>query len=441
MRIKINWHSPLPEARTDIANFTARLAPALTREANVTFWTSQKKIDPFFMKHYCVRRIRSDDLRQPGLYQQLLQGINVYNMGNNADFHAHIFGTALKIPGVVIVHDLAIHHFMYELGRHDMPPWSGYLDWAQQIYGEAGREKARTAVESNGKTLNSLVNEMPFIEAILTRALGAVCHSKQALQDIKSTGSAAFVPTTLLPLPFGTAVDNHVLSAPQQTHKKKKLVIFGYIGSNRRLEQILKALGSYTARDKFQLEIFGTLWDQPLIENLIEQLGLRGCVTIHGFTAESALDQALAQADMVFNLRWPTVGEASGGILRSWHAKRPALVTDAGWYADLPDDIVIKTTPQTEEADIHAALQQLLEDPASMREIGARAYTYLSTHHTAQAYVDALISSFKDLPLFGADVCARLTLDNILSCLVPTDAERAAYAPRLIDYLADLYDP
>ena len=37
----IHWFSPLPPARTDIAEYTRRILPALNREAQVILWTDQ----------------------------------------------------------------------------------------------------------------------------------------------------------------------------------------------------------------------------------------------------------------------------------------------------------------------------------------------------------------------------------------------------------------
>jgi len=434
--LRINWHSPLPAARTDIAHFTARIAPALSQVANVVFWTSQKDIDPVFAERYRINRINSDALREPGLYQQLLQGINIYNIGNNADFHRHIFRTALQIPGVVIAHDSAIHHFMFEMSREDTPPWSRYLAWSKHVYGQTGYEKAKSAVDSMGQTLDGIVNEMPFIEAALTNALGVVCHSQQAVHDIQNAHTS--VAPVLLPLPFAPTVD--LPAKKEDASDIRRLIIFGYIGSNRRLEYILRAVASFEHRDQFQLDIFGTLWDHERITGLIQTLGLKN-TTIHGFTAESLLEKALHSADLAFNLRWPTVGEASGGILRSWNAKLPALVTDAGWYADLPDDIVVKTTVKTEEADIHAALKRVLEEPDIMQAIGARAYAHLNKYHTPQIYAESLVAALSAIPQFSAELCARLTLENVLSTLTPTSAERDAYADCTIGYLSDMYGP
>jgi hypothetical protein len=41
--MKINWFSPLPPEKTDIANYSARILPHLSAKSDITLWTTQKK--------------------------------------------------------------------------------------------------------------------------------------------------------------------------------------------------------------------------------------------------------------------------------------------------------------------------------------------------------------------------------------------------------------
>ena len=115
---------------------------------------------------------------------------------------------------------------------------------------------------------------------------------------------------------------------------------FGYIGPNRRLEQILEALSELTESMDFSFSIFGKLWDADRIYKTIRDLGLSGRVEVRGFVQEAILDSELRRADVVFNLRYPTMGEASGSQLRIWNAGAASIVTKDGWYGSLPDDTV-----------------------------------------------------------------------------------------------------
>ena len=52
-----------------------------------------------------------------------------------------------------------------------------------------------------------------------------------------------------------------------------------------------------------------------------------------------------ATADVVLNLRYPTLGETSGAALRVMAAGRPLVVFDHGWYGELPDEAAVKVPP------------------------------------------------------------------------------------------------
>ncbi len=39
--MKINWFSPLPPARTDIAEYTVRVLPGLIKNCQLELWTDQ----------------------------------------------------------------------------------------------------------------------------------------------------------------------------------------------------------------------------------------------------------------------------------------------------------------------------------------------------------------------------------------------------------------
>ena len=105
----------------------------------------------------------------------------------------------------------------------------------------------------------------------------------------------------------------------------------------------------------------------PYLSDRLEETGLECRVEVHGFVPEPELDAKLAEAHLVFNLRYPTMGEASGSQLRIWNAAAAAVVTDLGWYGSLPDDTVFKIPLEGEIT----ALQDLIRRINADRSLGA----------------------------------------------------------------------
>src|SRR5262249_58843846 len=106
-----------------------------------------------------------------------------------------------------------------------------------------------------------------------------------------------------------------------------RLILFGFLARNRRVEAIFQALAELPERKQFRLHVYGTLWDAKVVHRAIEKLGLEELVKLHGYVTDATLDAALAAAHMAINLRFPTMGEASASQLRIWNFALPSLVT------------------------------------------------------------------------------------------------------------------
>ena len=170
----------------------------------------------------------------------------------------------------------------------------------------------------------------------------------------------------------------------------KHLIIFGFLGKNRRLRSVLEALATYDRKDCLRLDIYGDIEKKKEIVSEIRRLRLRDHVRLHGFVSDEELHDALRNSDMAINLRYPTMGESSASLLKSWDQALPALVTKDGAYADLPAGIVGYVTNENEAKDLHHHFDRLQAEPEFYREIGRRGREELLSHHQPDAYAQAL---------------------------------------------------
>ena len=312
---------------------------------------------------------------------------------------------AQKFPGIAVLHDTALHHFFFELARGDSPPFQSYIDLARQIYGPIGQYQAEDIVASDGQLIDDYATKMPFVEAVTENAIGAICHSRRAATDLADRIDA---PVLTLPLPFASSAPE--IGAARAWTPPWRLVAFGYINPNRRLESIIEALGAMPKSFDFRLDIYGVLWDAALIEAAIARNALSDRVNIRGFAPEEELDKAIASAHLSFNLRYPTMGEASGGILRSWALGTPALVTEGGWYSGLPASIAHKISIEDEIPDIQAALSRLENAPDDFARMGRAAHEWLRETHSLEGYANTLRQALADHPRLFARFAARRML-------------------------------
>lgn len=387
--MKLSWFSPLPPAATDIGHFTKRLLPALVARADVTLWTDQTKWDSALERS---AEVRSYDFKRMPWADLNRCDMCIYNIGNNPLFHGSIWQIARQHPGIVILHDTRLHQLfdgLYRVQRRDL---SAYLAVMEFYYGTAGRNDGHECFMSEGHNINMMAEKYPLTDLATENALGVVVHTLPGFDALKREDS---VPLTCLPLPFAAPARVAGRKDPPKERAEAwyRLILFGYIGRNRRLHSVLNALAAFPEREKFHLDIYGTIIDdEKQVRAQIRALGLKSLVTLHGFAAETELEEALARADLAINLRYPTMGEASGSQLRIWAHALPGLVTQVGWYATLPGEAVAHVRPgENEVADIQSHLRDFLNDPDRFARMGARGRAILQQQHSPENYADQLI--------------------------------------------------
>ena len=377
----VDWFSPLPPARSDIAHFSARILPALSERADVRLWTDQCDTDPALAKHaeVIVYDPRSIDLRRLNKSNLIF-----YNMGNDGRFHAAIREVMFKLPGILVAHELSYHHSMYwdYMVRRQDP--AGYLALVEQCYGTAALRAAKQHMDKGKPHIDELARQYPFIDYLADASLAVICHTRAVEEAVTARGIGAL----RLPLAFQAPANPPSRS---RTSSILEFVQFGYIGPQRRLFSILSALSRFRDKHPFRLRIFGELWDENAVRAEIRNLRLDDCVSIVGFVAEPVLDGAIAKADLVFNLRYPSIGEASGSQMRIWAAAAPSIVTNTGWYGDLPDNTVVKIEQETEADDIDRVLAALAADRFAYAQTGLNGFTHLAKEHSPESYVDQLL--------------------------------------------------
>ena len=88
----------------------------------------------------------------------------------------------------------------------------------------------------------------------------------------------------------------------------------------------------------------------PLAE-MIRSLGLSAHVRHLDFTPIEDFNGYISACDMVLNLRYPTVGESSGTLLRALGMGKAVVVSDVGSFREYPDEICLKAPVDASEED------------------------------------------------------------------------------------------
>lgn len=399
--MKWNWFSPLPPARSGIADYTASLLPYLAGKAEVTLWTDQSHWDPALEKHARVRRFREE------LVMELnAADVNIYHMGNNPEFHGKIWDIARRHSGVMVLHDTCLQHFFAGLYVYAWGDPGRYLNAMRRYHGAEGY-KAGADLAADLISIGPVSERYPLTAHAVENALGVVVHTPEAM---KSCSSQYRKPAACIPLPHasGSAPGERMSDGHEsRADRKFRLVMIGFIGANRRLHSILEALATFPLLGRIQLDVYGDVTEHENVARQILTLGLESVVTLHGFLPDKALDEELAACDLAFNLRYPTMGESSLSQLRYWTHALPTLVTPVGWYATLPEEAVGFVPWENETQSIHEHLHALIAEPERYRRMGQVARDHLIRHHSPEAYVESLAEFVVKMPVMTTQLMAR----------------------------------
>lgn len=381
--MRLCWFSPLHPAKTDIANFTSDIVRNLRKYCDVTVVHP----DDVASDGGC------DEISSANITHRMLNEFDycIYNIGNNYRFHGEILDFALYNPGIVILHDRALHElvYMYLCCSHASDWWSPDVAYRRTMAACYGVEGARVAeaVSRHRVSARDVAGQFPLYEATLERALGVISHNACFVEEIGQRFPK--LPRLCLNLPLAPKGPISGVRS-RTTGEPIRLVMFGFMGGNRRSAEFVEAWAASPWRTHFTLAVAGEMTDRPRFDHMVTLHGLTDQVRHHGFLSDHQLDSLLQTSDLAVNLRNPSMGEASGSQLRAWANGCATLVSDTGWYALLPDVATLKVSIDREADDIKRVLAELAQNRASLRSLGERGYAELR-RHSPDAYVEALV--------------------------------------------------
>ncbi len=204
---------------------------------------------------------------------------------------------------------------------------------------------------------------------------GVIVHSNAVLDHVRAAGFWG----PAIRIPHGAWLEDADRGAWRQrlgVEETAPLVgIFGFLKPYKRIPESLRAFRRLVRLEpRAKMILVGEPHPDLALDSLIASLGLGPHVRMLGFVPGQEFTGAMAACDMVLNLRYPTVGETSGSLLRALGLGRPVLVSDLGAFRDLPDDICLKVPPgPTEEDEIYEFMNLLVSRPDLARALGARA--------------------------------------------------------------------
>ena len=390
--MRIAFFTPLSPKRSGIADYSEALLPHLAAQAGTRAGTRAgmraemqvEMIDVFTedppagraaQPNICVRPIEAFERdADPEAYDVIL-----YQMGNNP-FHVAIYEQALRVPGVVVLHEFNLHHLLaaVTIARGD---WDGYFREVEYNGDAAALERARLAQAGDHEPdYDNLAMNRRLIE----RSQGLIVHSEYMVRAVRQAGYH---------LPVRKILHGVEIPDVDRAKARRRLAelaglplneatpvfgIFGFLKPYKRIHEALRAFARMrTTHPQARMVLVGEEHAHYPLRPLIAELGIGDAVGIAGYVPPDDFAASIAACDVCINLRWPTVGETSGSLLRALAFGKPTLVSEVGTFLEYPDDVAIKIPVNHRETDwLYEYMRALLDEPTLARAVGERARAY-----------------------------------------------------------------
>jgi len=351
--VTVGYHAPLPGSHSGVADYAETLRTALARLGKVETGAQTA-------------------------------GVHLYQLGNNR-LHEDVYARALATPGVIVLHDAVLHHFMLgTLSREQyISEWIyNYGEWQHDLGEELWRERARASVDPR-------YFQFPMLRRIVEQSLGVVVHNPGASRIVSAQGARH---VEVIPH-FCQVGDPPEAAEParfrQQLGIGQDVTLFGMFGYLREPKRVLPCIRVFrrlhAVRPKTALLLAGEVVSADLARLLRNEPGHPGIYRI-GHLSERDFRIGGAAVDCCLNLRYPGVGETSGIAVRLMGLAKPVIVTDNAENADFPQTAVLRVAAGVAEAEeLFDHMVLVTEFPGIAREIGSAARLHIQERHSLEA--------------------------------------------------------
>ena len=345
--MRLAFFSPMPPAKTGIADYAEALVAELKQLADVTVFDGSR----------AAFRPEQFDLA-------------LYQLGNNP-YHVFVYRHALAYPGVVVMHEPNLHHLIAEL-TIKQGDWDTYLS---EVEYNGGAEALAYAKRVEALEVGPDYQGLPMMRRLLERSRAVIVHTNYAAEQVRRQGfegPVARIPHGAWIPPADRWAYRHRLGVDEST---PLIGIFGFLKPYKRIAESLRAFQRLLrVEPRAKMILVGEPHPDLPLGPLIRALDLSASVRLLGFVVGEDFTGYMAACDIILNLRYPTVGEISGTLLRALGLGKCALVSDVGSFRELPDDVCLKVPVDASEEDIlFEYLSLMVSRPSLARKLGMRA--------------------------------------------------------------------
>jgi glycosyltransferase involved in cell wall biosynthesis len=390
--MRVAFFTPVSPQKTGISDYSEQaILPYLSKFCDIDIFID-KNVQP--SNNFLISNFKIFPYTDfPSLKKKY--DIAIYQMGNNP-MHQFVHETLEKYPGIVVLHDIFLHGFLWNisLSKGDCKK---YIDLFEYCYGEKGVKIAQIAIETGVFP----EFEYPLIKKIIDNSLGVICHSEYGINQIMKENKESIVKKinqAYSVLNQESEINYDIIKTDLKLTKFFPIITsFGYIFPHKRFNIILKAFKKFLEHYPDAILIL-VGEDMMNIHQMIVDHALTKSVIQTGFASQSLAQHYLNISDFCINLRSPTAGETSRSVLQIMASQKPVIVSNVGWFSELPDDSCLKVNvDEFEEDTLLEYMVAITSNEKLKNAIGKKAREYVIKEHNPDKIAQDYYSFIKNI--------------------------------------------
>jgi len=396
--VRIAFVSPLPPCATGIADYSADVLRILASSHEIDVFSAQGEIDTDRLPT-TIRFREAKTL--VGAHSTRPFDAVVHQMGNG---EAHDFQWELlaRVPGLLVLHDLVLHHARARL-HLDSPEVRAYAAdvgnplrkaEAESVLARYGAElgwdspaqSAALLAVQRGTVGVLLPYAYPLFRLAAASSRAMAAHNGYMVQTLSAAVPGR--PACRIAMPFERT------EVPRERVRELRaslglapndlaVAAFGLMTPEKRILSLARAFGRASEwRKDLRLLLVGPVPDRRALDAQLAGLGLLHRTVVCGRVPLETLPAHVEAADIVVHLRYPTARETSAALLRVLAQGRATVLSDLEHLRDIPNDAVLRTDVADEEGEVFRAILRLAENRGLRDRLAVASRAFVAEAHS-----------------------------------------------------------
>lgn len=363
-RPRIAMFTPLPPARSGIADYSADFLGVLRNHATVEVFVDDdiagspdldEDVRVFHHAEFPLRATTFDAV--------------VYQLGNSP-FHHYMAPYIARYPGVAVLHDAYVGHLSHDPANP--------APFVRQVVRDHGGD-ARKVLDGDGpleRGARALIERLTCVAPHVYRSLGVIVHSAFA-RDLLAASTRPVISPPIAVVPqyrariaaerrVGRRVARERLGLPETP-----LIVgaFGHVAGTKGVLELIEAFDrSRVEQSRTAILLFvgelegGATAATPFAQEVLRAIEGRADIVITGFVDQTAYDLYLQAVDLAVQLRTLTRGETSRALLDLLWSGTPILYNRLGASSEIPEEVAVALDSYDPDV-VAAGIDRLAADP------------------------------------------------------------------------------